>query len=303
MRKIFWIIITAFIVGCGQSYKEQKQLTKAEHIRLLREDSAALKIAVMPTLDCLPLLVARECSLYNHLGADIRLRMYMAQMDCDTALLRGRVEGMVSDLVRTERIIHGGVPLRYVSATNAYWQLFTNKTARIKEFSQMDGKMIAMTRYSATDMLSDYMIDSVKLKSTHVFKVQINDVYLRWLMLQNNELDALFLTEPYATAARMAKHHIVMDTRTLGMNFGVIAFNRNAVSNETRKKQIEVFIKAYNSACDSINHYGIRHYKALIERYSKVSPQAIDSIPASYKYPHASLPRYKDIEKAVKWLR
>ena len=36
-----------------------------------------------------------------------------------------------------------------------------------------------------------------------VFKVQINDVALRLQMLLNNEMDAMLLTEPQATTARI----------------------------------------------------------------------------------------------------
>lgn len=48
------------IASCGVSYKESKRLSRLERARLAKEDSAALKIAVMPTLDCLPMYVARE---------------------------------------------------------------------------------------------------------------------------------------------------------------------------------------------------------------------------------------------------
>ena len=59
--------------------------------------------------------------------------------------------------------------------------------------------MLAMTRYSATDLLADYAVDSAKLKSEQVFKIQVNDVNIRLKMLLNNEIDAVLLTEPQAT--------------------------------------------------------------------------------------------------------
>ena len=73
-------------------------------------------MAVTPTLDCLPMYVARACNLFDTLGADVRLRPYTAQMDCDTAFERSRVEGMATDLVRGQRLIRRGFPLTYVTA-------------------------------------------------------------------------------------------------------------------------------------------------------------------------------------------
>ena len=70
----------------------------------------------------------------------------------------------------------------------------------------MDDKMVAMTRYSVTDLLSDMVVDSAKLKPERVFRIQINDVNVRLKMLENNEMDALLMTEPYATQAILAKN-------------------------------------------------------------------------------------------------
>ena len=56
-------------------------MIKQQRIQQQREDSAALKIAVMPTLDCLPLFVAKETDLFDKDVSDIRLKMFTAQMD------------------------------------------------------------------------------------------------------------------------------------------------------------------------------------------------------------------------------
>ncbi len=297
------VISLLLIIACGQSYEEQKRMSRAERIRLAREDSAALKVAVMPTLDCLPMYVARQYGLYEQLGVDVRLKYYTAQMDCDTAIVNRRVEGTVTDVVRAQRIAAAAIPLTYVAATGAYWQLISNKNARIKNLKQFDDKMIAMSRLSATDLLSDYVADSVGLSDERVFKVQINDVNIRLKMLENNMMDALWLAEPQATAARMARHRVVLDSRKLDMWLGVIAFRKELLADTARKKQVDVFVKAYNMACDSINRHGIRKYDKLISKYCGVSGDVVLSIPENIKYNHAAVPRNRDTEIADKWLK
>ena len=201
MRKILLLFATILLIaGCGQSYEETKRLSRAQRLKLWREDSAALKVAVMPTLDCLPVFIAKDHQMFDTV-VDIRLKRFNAQMDCDTALMRGRVEGAISDLVRTERMIQQGTPLKYVAATNAYWLLISNRQLRMSNLKHLDDRMLAMTRYSVTDLLSDLAVDSAKLKSERVFRIQINDVNVRLKMLENNEMDALLMTEPQATQA------------------------------------------------------------------------------------------------------
>ena len=303
MKKIVFAIIgLMLLVACGQSYEETKRQNRQQRREAIRKDSAALKVAVMPTLDCLPMYVAEYYQLFDTLNGGVRLKHFMAQIDCDTAMERNRVEGTVTDLVRALRMTKRGIPLRYVAATNTYWQLITNRHSRVHQLKQLDDKMIAMARFSVTDMLSDLIVDSLKLREDHVFRVQINDLSVRMQMLQNNEMDALFFPEPWATKARMGKNIVVLDTRNLDMQMGVIAFRDKEMRRPERHKQLELFVKAYNAACDSINKYGFRHYRDLIVKNCGVEAAVVDSLPKDIKYQHAIGPRQRDIERAQNWL-
>ena len=303
MKKLIYLCLIILIAGaCGQSYEETKRLSRLERQRQMREDSAALKIAVMPTLDCLPMLVARQYNLYDSLGADIRLKFYSAHIDCDTALLNDRVEGTVTDLVRAERMMMKGKKLIYCTATDAYWQLVSNRNSRVKDLKQMDDKMMAMTRYSVTDMLGDYAIDSVKLDGERVYRVQINDVRVRLQMLHNNEMDAMLLTEPQASEALAAKHKLLLDSRKIDWKMGAVVFRDIIKGDSARERQYDVFVKAYNMACDSINKYGVARYGDLVTKYCQVKASTVDSI-KNYRFSHVAEPREKDIETARKWLK
>lgn len=296
------LIALAVAAGCGPSYEEVKKQTAAEQKRLDKEDSAALKIGVTPTLDCLPIYVAKECGLFDSTKADIRLKAFTSNIDCDDALRKGRIEGCATDIVRGQYMKHKGTDIDYVAATNAYWQLISNRTARIRRLSQLNDKMVAMTRYSATALLADYATDSAKLKSEEVFKIQINDVDLRLRMLLGNEMDAMLLTEPQATTARLYKNPVLMDSRDKDMRFGVIAFNGKAMDDEQRRKQLNVFVKGYDSACDSINKNGLKHYADVLKKYYKLDDRTINALP-KMNFNHAGAPRQKDIDTADKWLK
>lgn len=302
MRKIsLFLLLVCLIAGCGQSYEETKRLSREQRLKLAREDSAALKVAVMPTLDCLPIFLAKDHQLFDT-AVDIRLKRFTAQMDCDTALINGRVEGSITDIVRAERLMKQGTPLRYVAATNAYWLLISNRHQRIAQLKHLDDKMLAMTRYSVTDLMGDLAVDSAKLKTERVFRIQVNDVNIRLKMLENNEMDALLLTEPQATQALLQKHKVILDTRKEDIQMGALVFRTKGMDAAARKKQMAVFLKGYNEACDSINHYGVRHYQDVIRKYYTISEPALKALPDTLKFEHAQAPRQKDIERAQQWL-
>ena len=303
MKRIFGLLAAVLVtVGCSRSYEEKRRIVQEQKVQSQKADSAALKIAVMPTLDCLPLFVADDYQLFSQNGADVRLKFFTAQMDCDTAVLRGRVEGFVTDLVRAERMQKLGLPLVYETSTNAYWQLYANRMARIKKLPQLDDKMLAMTRYSATDLMADFVVDSAKLNSERVFKIQVNDVHIRLKMLVGNEIDAVLLTEPQATQARLGRHSLLLDSRKVPMQMGVIAFSEAAVKDSARQRQLEVFRKSYNQACDSLARHGIGKYRDLVVKYCLMPESQVDSLPGDIKFHHTAKPAEADIERARKWL-
>lgn len=301
MKKVFWIIATICLIsGCGQSYEETKRITRAQRLKMLREDSAALKVAVLPTLDCLPIYLAKDHQLFDTV-VDIRLKKFTAQMDIDTALTNNRVQLGVTDLVRAERMKKEGVDLEYLAMTNAYWQLITNRVARITDLKHLDDKMLAMTRYSVTDMLGELAVDSAKLKPEQVFRIQINDVNVRLKMLENNEMDALLMTEPQAAQARLLKHKVLLDSRKMDLQMGAIVMQGKGMDDKNRKRQMEVFIKGYQAACDSINTFGIAHYRDLIVKYCQVKSESVELLDKN-KFVGLAKPRQQDIERAQKWL-
>lgn len=296
------MILSLFLFSCGKSYEEQKRLSRAEKARLAKEDSLALKVGTLPTLDCLPLFVAYDHHFFEKFGEDVRIKPYQSQIDCDDAMLKGKIEGNVTDVVRAQRMRHKGTALRYVAATNAYWQLFGNRLSRIHEVKQLQDKMVGMARYSVTDMLTSMAVDSAKLKSEYVFRIQINDPVIRLRMLVNNELDAMFFTEPQATAARIQKHPVLMDSRKKDLWMGAIVFKEKAIADKRRQKQLTAFIKAYNEACDSINQRGMAFYGDIIKKYTKVDDRTVKALPV-LKFEHAKAPRQKDLDRADQWLK
>lgn len=302
MRQLGLLVsLLILLSACWQSDEEVKRLSAQEKARLKTEDSLALKVGVTPTLDCLPLFVAKGARLFDTLGVDCRLHYFTAQMDCDTALAGGSVEGSVSDLVRAMKLQGEGTRLTYPIATNLYWLLITNHNARLKQLKQLNDKMFASTRFSATDFFSDYALDSVKLKHDFVYRPQINDVSIRLNMILNNEMDAMLLPEPQSTAARRAGHLVLWNTGNTNVKLGIFAFRADDFKDKRRKQQLKVFLQAYDRAVDSINKNGIAHYSALIQRYCKVQKNVADSLPR-IKFTHAFTPRTRDVEIARNWL-
>lgn len=299
MKRINYLLILAVLtlVSCGKSDKELQAERQAQKLAEREAYQKAYKIAVMPTMDCLPAYLLKDSLLYDTAKVDIRLCRFNAQMDCDTAMIGGSVQAAFSDLVRTERLKHRNkVLMHYLTDTNLNWQLIADKDSKLKQLSDLSDKIVAMTRFSGTDLLTDMVVKKAKPKY-QVFRVQINDVLVRLAMLQNHEIDAYWFSEPQITKALSADNNSLFNSEDAGVHLGVVA-----IMDKVRRQDEEAaFAEAYDKAVDQINKNGVKYYSALIQKYMKVDEAVVRALP-DIKYTKIGPPRKANLLMARNYL-
>ncbi|WP_278564291.1 ABC transporter substrate-binding protein [Prevotella melaninogenica] len=299
MKRINYLLILAVLtfVSCGKSDKELQAERQAQKLAEREAYQKAYKIAVMPTMDCLPAYLLKDSLLYDTAKVDIRLCRFNAQMDCDTAMIGGSVQAAFSDLVRTERLKHRNkVLMHYLTDTNLNWQLIADKDSKLKQLSDLSDKIVAMTRFSGTDLLTDMAVKKAKPKY-QVFRVQVNDVLVRLAMLQNHEIDAYWFAEPQITKALAADNNSLFNSEDAGVHLGVVA-----IMDKVRRQDEEAaFAAAYDKAVEQINKNGVKYYSALIQKYMKVDESVVRALP-DIKYTKIGPPRKADLLMARNFL-
>ncbi|MES5168453.1 ABC transporter substrate-binding protein [Prevotella melaninogenica] len=299
MKRINYLLILAVLtfVSCGKSDKELQAERQAQKLAEREAYQKAYKIAVMPTMDCLPAYLLKDSLLYDTAKVDIRLCRFNAQMDCDTAMIGGSVQAAFSDLVRTERLKHRNkVLMHYLTDTNLNWQLIADKDSKLKQLSDLSDKIVAMTRFSGTNLLTDMAVKKAKPKY-QVFRVQVNDVLVRLAMLQNHEIDAYWFAEPQITKALSADNNSLFNSEDAGVHLGVVA-----IMDKVRRQDEEAaFAEAYDKAVEQINKNGVKYYSALIQKYMKVDESVIRALP-DIKYTKIGPPRKADLLMARHFL-
>ncbi len=291
------LLVALMVVSCGKSDKELQAERQAKMQAEREAYQKAYKIAVMPTMDCLPAYLLKDSLLYDTAKVDIRLCQFNAQMDCDTAMIGGTVQAAFTDLVRAERLKHRSkVLMHYLTDTNLNWQLIADKESKLKKLSDLSDKIVAMTRYSGTDLLTDMVVKKAKPKY-QVFRVQVNDVLVRLAMLQNHEIDAYWFAEPQITKALAGDNNALFNSQDAGVHLGVVA-----VMDKVRRQEEEAaFASAYDKAVELINKNGVKYYSALIQKYMKVDEAVVRSLP-DIKYTKIGPPRKVDLLMARNYL-
>ncbi len=245
MHKLIYILSFLGLIGlfgsCGQTEKVK-----------MDTDSTALKLGVLPTMECLPFYYADSIGIFDSLGIDVKLVTFEAAMDADTAFVNGCIDGIVTDLVK-ECIWRGNGDTAYVAMVGdlKLW-LVTAPKARLLKAESIKEKIIGITRHSSVDYFADKILESVKLQSTELNKPQINNLRLRGLMVDQDQYDGAILPEPYASEAVARGAKRLTGTEDLKLtNLLCVLFN-DSVS-QVRKDEIQKIRQAYDMAVLALN--------------------------------------------------
>ncbi len=287
------IIILMLSFSCSGQQSEKKTVVY---------DSTALRIALLPTMECLPFYVAQQYGLFDSLGVQVRLLTYEASMDADTAFTDSVADACVTDLVKAILWRSDGDSIKVVMAADINLTLMTSQQARIKSATSIKEKIVAITRHSVLDYTADRILESVKMESEELNKPQINNIALRTEMLIQNQFDGALLPEPYASKSEAEGATRVIGSAKLpaANPMLVLAVHQQAI--KERRAELALVVKAYNLAAEKIDGMAADHGPQLLAclPLKEEWPDSIVHIPS---FRPAQLPGNDLIDATKKWTR
>ncbi|MDY6257123.1 MAG: hypothetical protein SPL58_04015 [Bacteroidaceae bacterium] len=244
MRKLIifmWLMVVGLCGSCNQTNGTVNE-----------EDSTAIKLGVLPTMECLPFYYADSIGLFDSLGVNVRLVTFDAAMDADTAFVNGKIDGIVTDLVKACIWQGQGDTAMVAMVGELRMWLITAPKARLLKAESLREKIIGITRHSAVDYFADKILESVKLQSIDLNKPQINNIRLRGLMVDQDQMDGAILPEPYASEAVARGAKRLNGTEEMKVaNLMCVLFNDSI--HRARKREIENIRNVYDQAVMALN--------------------------------------------------
>lgn len=259
-------------------------------------DSTALRVAVMPTMNCLSVFYAERSGLADSLGLKMKLLRYQAQMDIDTAIVYGHVDVAFTDLIRVCRLSEQ-VPITPFAGCDEPLSLISLKTKRVKQVNQMKEQMIAVSRLSATDYWCDRVLDETHTSYDDIYRPQVNDVRLRAEMLRQGLIDAAMMGEPFATWMTMLGHKRLFQSKDKQPRLYAWAACNSATA-EQQKAFRQLLDSATVLLSDGMAEDILRD---ILKQEYELPPALADTLMLPPLAPITDI-RPADTEKAAKWL-
>lgn len=194
----------------------------------------------------------------------------------------------------------GGFDIRITSMTNGSYKLLVNKNSGIKSINDLNGKSIAISKNTIIEYSCDMMLKEGGLSSDNVKKTVIPEIPVRLEMLQNGKIDSAVLPDPLATVAMKNGALLLNSTDKLNINPGVLLFSSSAI--DSKKEEIKAFYSAYNMAVEYIQKQPVSSYIDVLIKEAGFPETVKDSIVLP-KYTKAVLPKEKDVDEVIKWLK
>jgi NitT/TauT family transport system substrate-binding protein len=263
-----------------------------------RKDGApVLRLGVMPSMDYLPLAVARR---EGWLSGKIEIVKFYSANERDTALQSHNIDGTVTDL--TGAMLHkaGGYDLRITSRCDAPFYIVAGAGTGITALEELKGRSIAVSRHTVIDFCVDTALKLAGLAPEDVKKVEINKIPLRFEMLRNARVDATGLPDPLATMARVAGDRILADNKSLGFSVTGIVFSQQAVN--AKADLIAELYRAYNYGVEYLESHRLMDVADILKAEMGFTD---DILPHSSltDYARAVAPAGDDLDMAAAWLK
>ena len=239
-----------------------------------------LRVAVLPTLEALPIYYAQQAGICDSLGITIEILPYVSQFDCDTALLNNVADVCMMDRTRFADYLSKGHKLAAQLKIDTRYALVASKDVEAKKVGDLYNHTIALSRHSGAEAFCLNELAEAGLKREDAHYPQINDLWLRADMLTNRQVDAAVLPCLQAYWSALHGHHILKEHDALPEAAMQLVYPRNS----KKVEQITLLAKVYGLAKAKIANDLSNCRDILIKEY-KIPVAQTDSIIKKLPYP------------------
>jgi NitT/TauT family transport system substrate-binding protein len=228
---------------------------------------ADLKIGLMPAYNSIPLIVADRAGFFQAEGVQVELVPFSSQLNRETALQAGNIDGTISDMINAIQAWSRGFDARVTSVSEGSFSLLSAPSSTLVslgDFRRVSARVkTGLLEDSIVYYVTERMLQSAGADSKCIELVPVVALPARLEMLLAGKIEAACLPEPLATMAAAKGAHRLSDTEQLGTTPGVILFTKKALVEKSR--EIVAFYHAYDRAVVEVNANGEKYLDDIVE--------------------------------------
>jgi len=271
-----------------------------------RPEAGALRIAVLPILDTLPLYVAEAEGNFSTQGIEVDLIPVASAAERDQLLQAGQIDGFITDLVALALYNRESVQViavRYAmvpTADFAQFRILAASKSGITTVEGLRGVPIGISEGTVIEYVTHRLLEAEGLPREAIATLAVPKIPDRMALLDAGELRAATLPEPLASLAmQQGAVLIVDDTRHPEVACSLYAFRKEIF--EQQPQTVRAFLTAIDKASTAINADKGRWSALLADK--GLIPTPLTGVYTLPDYPANAVPTEAQFADAVAWLQ
>lgn len=263
-----------------------------------------LRIGVLPVTDVVPFYVAEQQGHFAKQGVKVEFVPVASAAERDQMMAAEQLDGQLNELTSTVLFNAKTPRLKVVRIARAafpnaplFW-LLVPKESTIKSVQDLKGKEIALSQNTVIDYITQRILERGGLAFSDVKTTNVPAIPTRLQLLQQNQIAAATLPDPFASLALLQGARVLVDDTTCAeYSLSVITFRTDVLTK--RASDVKKFLAAYDQAIADIRATPDKFRNILIER-GRVPDQLKDKYQFP-PFPDPSVPTRAQWDDVVKW--
>jgi NitT/TauT family transport system substrate-binding protein len=263
-----------------------------------------IKVGALPIPDALPLRLGLHKPIFEENKLAMELIFYESPAELSAALAAGEIHAALIDLPsaillnkETERVKVVRVAMRG-SAQMAKFAILAAPNSTIRSPYDLKGADIAIPQEISAQYAADGLLSGAGLRPEEAHKVEVASSALGLKRLQEGEVPAALLSQPFILMAMKHGARVIIDDRNSAVTQSVIVYTQEEMERFASARR---FLLAYEQAISELNTRG-EQYRALMMEVARVPPEIQASFPMPlFPFP-AEVPTESEVESVNTWL-
>ncbi len=275
-------------------------------VRSAAAEPVALKLAVIPVIDTLPMFVAQAEGLYAKYGVNVELIPVASAPERDQLLQAGQADGTLNETLSVmffnrEKVQMQAVRYGHMASEGAgHFFILASGKSGISDVNGLKGVEIGISQGTIIEYVTDRLLEANGLTSADVKYLAVPKIPDRMSLLASGELKAGVMPDPLAALAVQQGSKIILDdTSNPKLGASVISFRKEVI--DQHPEAIKAFLAAIEEAVGLINSNPSKYSGLLAEK--KIVPQPLISSYIIPKFPTKGVPSEAEWNDVLAWAK
>ncbi len=265
-----------------------------------------IKVALLPVLDVLPMVVAQQEGLYTKHNLVVEIIPVSSAPERDQLIAAGQTDAIMNELtsvmfLNQEKIQVQAV--RYARAATADQALFSIMAGRdsgITDAQGLKGQPIGISQGTIIEYLTDRLLTAEGFAAADMNFVAVPKIPDRMSLLASGELKAATLPEPFVTLAKQSDAVTALDdTAHPEFSFSIITFSKAFI--DANPEAVKAFLAAVEEAVELINKDPQKYASLMVDQ--KMVPAPLAETFKVPTYPTKGVPTEAQFLDVLEWVK